>query len=408
MYVCMQFMAWFLPSILEKYLIMEKNFLIKKIQKKILILKLILSIQILFLIFLLVGCNGCGVGKKISTTDGNISDTSYNAEITDNKQAHEIPVQSERDFRKPHPDSIVKWNAQVLADMDKYKVKPDKNTKMFTIDPNTGQVQGCPHIKLKGILDEKYYAEEKKTRDSLRQKFASYKPLLRPIIMQGSDELWYGDPKNVEIEGTPEAVHSGRGPTGYIFNKSGTRLIVPVGYPHGGRMQEIYFFDSNHNLLAKHKLDNALDMPYVNLNAEETFVTVSSGVSGDFYFYSIDGKLERKGNFNKLTGDNSNSYGYNYISETGKYWVLSNNLNYIFDRYGKVIKKLNIGGNCLIDEVNNNIFYTYGSQISIYNLVSQTLEFQSDFWLKDNIGFFKNRNLTIGNKFKYFQYEIIF
>lgn len=404
----MGFLAWFLQSILHKYLIMEKTFLIEKIQKKILLLKLILSIQIVFIFFVLIGCNGCGVSKKISSSDGNTSNTPTQPELPNKKVLHQLPARSEGGHKKPHPDSIAKWNAQVLAEMEKYKVQPDENTKMFTIDTITGEVHGCPLIKLKGILDEKYYAEEKKTRDSLRQKFASYKPLLRPIIMQGSDELWYGDPKNVEIEGTPEAVHSGRGPTGYIFNKSGTRLIVTVGYPHGGRMDEIYFFDNNNNLLAKHKLDKALDVPYVNLNAEETFVIVSNGVSGDFYFYTIDGKLERKGNFNKLTGDNSNSYGYNYISETGKYWVLSNNLNYIFDRYGKEVRKLNIGGNCLIDEVYNNIFYTYGSQISIYNLVSQTLEFQSDFWLKDNIGFFKNRNLIIGNKFKYFQYEIIF
>jgi hypothetical protein len=363
-------------------------------------------INLLILVVLILGCNGCGVSKKQIENEKNLTETSINKNEIEKDTRHKLPDQNVRDPRKPHPDSIAKWNAQVFAEQEKYKVLPDENTKFFTIDPNTGEVKGCPLIKLKGVLDEKYYAEEKKERDSLKQKFELIKPSLRSVIMHDSNELWYGDPKNVEIEGTPEAVHSGRGPTGYIFNKLGTRLIVPVGYPHGGTMQEIYFFDNNNNLLAKHKLDKAIDMPYVDLNDEETFVIVSNGVSGDFYFFTIDGKLERKGNFNELTGDKGNSYGYNYISETGKYWLLSNNLDYVFDRSGNILHKFNIGGNCFIDEKNNRIFFTYGSKISIFSLSSNSLKYQSDFWLGDNIGFFHKNILIINNKSKNFIYEI--
>ncbi len=367
---------------------MEKTFLIEKIQKKTHLIKLILSIQILLLILVLVGCHGCSVNKKISSSEENTPNAPTQSELSDKKVVHQLPTRSEGDHKKPHPDSIAKWNAQVLAEMEKHKVLPDENTKLFTIDPNTGEVQGCPLIKLKGILDEKYYAEEKKKRDSLRQKFELIKPILRPVIMQGSNELWYGDPKNVEIEGTPEAVHSGRGPTEYIFNKSGTRLIVPVGYPHGGTLQEIFFFNNNNNLLANYKLDRPLDMPYVSLNAEETYVIVNSGVSGDFYFFTIDGKLERKGNFNKLTGDKSNSYGYNYISETGKYWVLSNNLSWLYSRNGELLSKfpytlykLNEKDNLVLCVNYTNIFQNKIVfklfSIEPWNLIYQSTEFVS-------------------------------
>lgn len=296
------------------------------------------------LILLLIG--GCfGVQKSSSKGDGNVNLSKYNQ--TKKERYADTKDSLLQDYvdapHKPHPDSIQKWNAELMAEKEKYKVKPDAQTKTFTINPETGEVSGSPLISFKGVLDEDYWQFEKNKRDALRRKFTEIEPKLREDIMKGkTGELWYGDPKNVEIEGTPEAAHSGRGPIGFLYTDTGANLIVLVGYPHGGMMDEIFFFNSNGSFIKRHELDRPLNMPSVEFNAEQTFVIVSDGVNGDFYFFTIKGELERKGNFNTLTGDKGTSYGKPIISENGMYWVLNNNLRWFYNQAGNNIAKSNL------------------------------------------------------------------
>lgn len=330
------------------------------------------KLQYLFLLLLtlqlgLVSCQGnTPVGSEGNTlTDQSNGGSKPTQEIAENVSSPNdtIPYKEDRsaylkerypdprdsvlrnyvDHRKPPKDSIDKWNAEVMAEKKKYTVQPDENTKKFTIDPETGEVNGCPYIKFKEFQDDAYWTEKKLKRDSLKARFAAIKPKIRPAIMEGHEgELWYGDPRNVEIEGTPEAAHAGRGPIGFLYTDDGQYLIVPAGYPHGGTMEEIFFFDTVGNLLSKTVLDRPLNMPSVDFNAEQTFVIVSDGVSGDFYFFRPNGELFRKGNFNELTGDRGTSYGKPVISENGKYWVLNNNLRWVFEQGGNNILKTNL------------------------------------------------------------------
>ena len=315
---------------------------------------------------------------------------SANAQAIENKKERypdprDSVLRNYVDHRKPPPDSIKKWNAQVLEEKKKYALKPDSNTKFFTINPETGEVNGCPLIKFKGVLDDAYWEKQKKKRDSLRAKFASIRPKLRSVIMKGKkNELWYGDPKNVEIEDTPEAVHSGRGPVGFLYSDDETKLIVPVGYPHGGMMDEIFFFDTKGKLLTKHKLDRPLNMPSVEFNTEQTFVIVSDGVKGDFYFFKSNGELFKKGNFNKLTGDKGTSYGKPMISESGKYWVLNNNLRWFFNKNGVNVLKSNLFVIDLDENLNlalcyefSNIFTKEG-RLFILNIEKNIISYSSN------------------------------
>ncbi|MEZ4907664.1 MAG: hypothetical protein R2771_08530 [Saprospiraceae bacterium] len=139
-------------------------------------------------------------------------------------------------------------------------------------------------------------------------------------------------------------------------------------------MDEIFFFDDKMNLLARHKLDRTLYMPFVRLNAEETYVIVSNGVSGDFYFFTIDGKLERKGIVKDVTGDGGTSYSKNSISSTGKYWLLSNNIAYLFEK-DNLLSKL-YGYNFYINEKSNLIIYLQNlDKIIVKNINSDEVKY---------------------------------
>ncbi|MEZ4907663.1 MAG: hypothetical protein R2771_08525 [Saprospiraceae bacterium] len=137
----------------------------------------------------------------------NQSEISSNISTSESKNDRDSFKKNYVDPRKPHPDSIAKWNAQVMAEKQKYVAVPDDDTKFFTIDPESGEVEGCPFIKFVGIYSEMDYEKEEMRRDSLRKILKELKPKMRTYIMEGKDEMWYGDPKNVEIAGSPEAAY---------------------------------------------------------------------------------------------------------------------------------------------------------------------------------------------------------
>jgi hypothetical protein len=121
----MQFTAWFLPSILEKYLIMEKTILTEKIQKKTLLLKSILSIQVLFLIFVFIGCNGCGVGKKISTETGSSYSSMPKTDLDTQKSDSAITSQGVTDPNWK-PDAQIPITRSFMGRNVTFKINPDQ------------------------------------------------------------------------------------------------------------------------------------------------------------------------------------------------------------------------------------------------------------------------------------------
>ncbi len=277
-------------------------------------------------------------------------------------------------YRNPrsHDDSIKKWNAQLIDEKEKFKLTAGPETQNFSIDTKTGEVIGYPFFKIQG---EEGRNNKRKKSKSLRTNFLKIKPKIRSNLMQDrKGELWYGDPKNAEIEGTSEAVHSGRGPTGFLYTEDGNYLIVPVGYPHGGVTDELFFFDSNGIFISKTTLDRSLNMPFVEFNAEQTFVSVSDGVSGDFYFFKIDGSLVRKGNFNEITKDKGTSYGKPIISETGDFWILQNNLGYLFEN-DSLVTKIS-GHNFFIDEHRKLLYYDTGGKFVITDIENKEIKYQ--------------------------------
>jgi len=285
--------------------------------------------------------------------------------------------------RKPHLDSIKKWNAELISEKEEFRIMANAETQTFSIDRNSGEVIGCSLLAFKGISDDKFWSDIKENRKELENKFTKIKPKIRSNIMENKKrELWYGDPKNIEIEGTPEAVHSGRGPTGYLYSNNGKHLIVPVGYPHGGMTDELFFF---------------------NGNAEQTFVIVSDKVNGDFYFFKTDGSLERKGNFNKITGSKGTSYGKPVISRTGKFWMLQNNLGYLF-KNDLLVTKID-GNNCFIDEDNKFLHYFQGNNYLITDLKNSKIEYQliqrDILLLNINGKRVRVKNLQTKNKYSY-------
>ena len=196
----------------------------------------------LFILCVLI-TTGCTQHKKKNVTKTLVTkdSTTVISTIKNHKiSARDSIVDKYIDNRKPHIDSIEKWNAQVIREKEKFQLEASIETGVFSINSNTGEVVGCPLLTLKGIADDSYWNNEKIKRNLSRSKFEELKPKIRSVIMQDKKgESWYDDSKNTELEGTQEAAHSGRGPTGFLYTDDGTHLIVPVGYPHGGMTDEL-------------------------------------------------------------------------------------------------------------------------------------------------------------------------
>lgn len=275
----------------------------------------------------------------------------------------------------------------------------------FSIDPTTGEVEGCPYLKLIGEVDHESLKEKRKAMRSFKD---SITPTIRNLIPADEYELWYGAPNN-----TGEAAHDGMGPLWVDRTDDGKRIIVPIGYPHGGDMTSIYFFDGNMNLLNHYKMEQPLVVPYYRLNPEQTFYIVESAVRGTYFFFDRDGNLFRKGDFEETTGDHHTSYGGNTISETGKYWLLANNTDYLL--FGdSIINKFTNSSSFQILERESLVFLT-GSQadypsFEIYKMkddMKDSLVYKT--FKTERINSLNNGFLTIASKKskKTFYYEMV-
>nr|MBP7274039.1 hypothetical protein [Saprospiraceae bacterium] len=272
------------------------------------------------------------------------------------------------------------------------------NAITFTIDENTGEVKGCPYLRLVGVYDKnQIWVEDSIKRVENKSRFKKLLPKL--------EKAWLGTKEIVKSDEFPDG--EDRYPTNGIFSSDGNYIAVPDGMAHGGYVDKIYFFDSYGNLLRKVLLDKELSIPICNFNTEGTFFIVSDGVQGDFYFFTAEGSLVRKGDFNKWTGDNGNSYGINMISKSGKYWLLRNNESFLFSRSNELISKLLVGGNTIIDDENNRVLFTYGSSITVFNCETNKYEFKCPQWAKNTIGFFEGNYLYFNLNNKIYNYEYV-
>lgn len=342
------------------------------------------SLDVIFLLLAIVmmGCSGCG-GEKCATLE---------KETVITKNVKQIPPNNDTN-RVPHPDSLKKWSALYQKGLAQYVLKPDSNTIFFTIDPNTGKVNGCPILEFKGIYDWK--------KDSIllvreQEKFDNIKPKL--------EKAWMGTKKIIVSDEFPEG--EDRYPSSGFFSKNDEFVIVPDGNAHGGTIDRVYFFDKRGNLLKLFKLGYNLNVPNFGMNSEKTFFVLSSSVSPKFYIFYPDGRIFMQGDYHKITKDHGTSYGAPIVSESGNYLVLRNNLSYLYDKNLNLLSKLRIGGNGTFNSNLNAFLYTYGTGISILNLENLKITYNSKSWNNGEIGIFQNSNLYLDNKETRYEYVI--
>lgn len=319
-----------------------------------------ISVFLLTCTVLLLSCSGCRSGKVNTNTVDIMPDT---IQPSGNKDMSDTSHLSNETFisRHIHPDSAKAINQRVLSEVKNYTIQPDGDTKYFTIDENTGEVKGCPLLKLTGQYSWK---EDSIANAREKEKFNKLLPKI--------EKAWLGSKEIVVSDEFPKG-HDRYPDYGY-FSVNDEYLIIPDGDFHSGSIDRLYFFNAKGELLNNYKLDNTIEVANIGFNREKTFFMLSSGVGPDFYIFYPNGKLFKKGNFNKFTGDGGTSYGNLNISKTGKFWILKNNLAWIYDFNGKLLNKMPYGsGDCILDEDDKTITYSYGGVLSIVNLENKKL-----------------------------------
>ena len=342
---------------------------------------------------MLIGCGGCGGVKSISTKT---YEKKVDAEITLQKEneAHSKEIESPPIGVIPpsppprmHPDTAAALNKRVMERVRQYTIQPDADTKYFTIDPSTGEVSGCPLIKFAGVYD---YKVDSVNNAKEKSKFNKLIPMM--------EKAWLGTKDTSPSIEFPEGEE--HYPRHGYFSANDEYVIVPDGYSHGGTVDRVYFFDRKGKLVNKFMLGKHLESPSFGFNKEKTFFILSNGVGPEYYFFYPDGRVFKKGEFR----EEGTSYGENNISYSGKYWILRNNLTHIYTDSG-LITKLKVGGNTMIDEKNNLLFYTIGSEINILNLLNNKILFKCNHWLPNEIGIFENGKLYFQISKKRLSYE---
>lgn len=214
---------------------------------------------------------------------------------------------------KMYPDSDSSKHDLVFDRMRNYNIKPDSRTKYFTIDENTGEIWGYNLLQVYELNTNK--------KDSLNRSdnVAKFKKLL-PVM----EKSWIG------TKGTSRSVEFPEGEEHYpdhaYFSKNDEFIIVPDGNTHGGTVDKVYFFNRDGKLLKNYELGYHLNSPSYGFNREKTFFILSNSVGPEYYIFYPNGKIFRSGIFDV----EGTSYSMPYISKTGKYYLLNNNLNYFY------------------------------------------------------------------------------
>ena len=292
---------------------------------------------------LMVGYGGCRDRKTESSTEVKINDN-----ITQGNGSH---------F---HPDSIAAWNKRALDRIKKHIILPDADTKYFTINPESGEVIGCPLLKFAGLYDDK--------ADSILN--ANEESKFKKLIPK-MEKAWLGTKDTSPSIEFPEGEE--HYPRHGYFSANDEYIVVPDGYSHGGTVDRVYFFNIKGELINKFMLGKHLYSPSFGFNKEKTFFILSNGVGPEYYFFYPDGRVFKKGEFK----EDGTSYGLPNISKSGKFWVLNNNIAWVYDKSNTLLLNLTYNGNCILDENDSTITISYGTNFDIIEILSGRIIYRS-------------------------------
>ncbi len=304
--------------------------------------------KFIFLLFASILVMRCGAPSRAATN-------SMSPLLTDS-----MPPTVRTDF-VAWKDSMKRYTAAYFKKLETADSLRSISAKEFTLDEKTGEAQGCPYLKFVGSYNSLELWKEDSARIAANElKFKNLLPKLEKSWTNTKKSLPKDDDE--AIAEYPE----------YGYFSSDGKYVVAV--ENEQVLTRLYFFDAAGNFLRKAKLDQPLDMPVVDFNTEGTFFMVSSRVEPSFYFFTADGKLLKKGNYNNWTGDDGGCYGSNAISKHGKYWILHNCENYIYNQTNQLIGKTLGTGFAQIDEDRNLVMgCAFDSIIFSDLLTSQTV-----------------------------------
>ena len=220
--------------------------------------------------------------------------------------------------------------------------------KIFSIDEKTGSINGLPFLKL--ILNSDLVTDS-----------------INDLVIDKKINAFLNSSK-VKNKTTNEI--------NFVKISPDNKYYI-TGFEDVSGLYSLFFFNAAGELLNKFSFGNGL-IAYSDFNRSGTFYMVFGEFSGDFYFFTLDGKLVRSGNYNKTTGDKGTSYSQGDISTTGKAWLLSNNYTFLYDNNEELIVKLPAIDYFLLDESKNKLIYTKSKQIYIYNYKNKELEYVSN------------------------------
>ncbi len=299
------------------------------------------------------------------------------------------PQFQNEEARARYRDSMQEITNEYFKVREKYELARKIPQYRVTIDENTGKVSGTDKLMLVGEIPWNDNAFNHQLSEGETKKFQDLSQQKRKADYRKGDEF------NPEDYSNPWGIH---------LSGDGRYVVVTEGMVDAGDLVRISFYSREGKLLRVHDFPKAITPVQCEFNTTGTYFLVNDCCSGEFIFFYPDGKVLRKGQYNELTGDNGGSYGRNLLSENGLFWVLDNNLRFVYNKDTLLdIIKVNL------ISINNDglIFCHWGNDLIIYNPLQKIILFQFN---KSNI----NRRSLIGNKIqiqfennKSFEYEIV-
>ena len=341
--------------------------------------KILLGTLLMAAALIFMGCEGGGgvKGSKDTIENRNSKEDTYNNLSSNSSETTLSRTDDLKATQRNLEDSILNIGA-----------------KVFTINEKTGEVVGCPFLKLAGV----YNSIELGRVDSMKaakekEKFERLLPKLKKV--------WLGTKEIVKSEEFLEGEDSY--PKSGYFSTDGKYLIVPDGMAHGGYTDKLYFFDTQGNLLKKYSFPEPL-ITYMGFNSENTHFWVQSQTKSEYWFFTSSGKLVRKSNNSSLTETVSTPIGFNNVSKKGTFWLLGN--TNLYHENGSLIAKIrNESEYSIINEDFDLLSYIRNNQIKIADIKTNKILFYSNAHFK-NLIMHQDAAYISFNDYKTYKYEI--
>ena len=266
--------------------------------------------------------------------------------------------------------------------------------KVFTINEKTGEVVGCPFLKLVGEVDYKY---EKIKAENETQKVKAFLPKIEKVWNSLNPER----DTNYHEEFPEGDVGSKLG--GGIFSPDGNYFITSYA-GHGGVTKKLFFFTKEGKLLRKYIFDEWTEATG-EFNLDGTFYIVTDTSVGDYWIFTVDGILKKKGNMFSQFKGTSMSAGYCNISKTGKYIVLGSSETHILNNKNELIGKIS-AWKTFIDEENDKIYCIDYGFIKVYDIKQMKYIYKCNLTNITGTNVEKNTLLLFFKNSKDYYYEI--